>query len=189
MPIQARLIHPTGTRISLRRFVMANDDRSCPVSGYHTAEVVIDESDEHVEQFWDDPIQRSPTLYQEDTRWPTYCACGYTFTDSDEWQVNHKRRWSTDSGVPEPGDLFWATWHHSGTPHLYAICPDGRLWDCDGPSSNGNGWTRTGDPPAITCSPSIWTDMPHGYHGFLQGGVFTDDLSGKVFDAKPYGYM
>lgn len=197
MPVQARLIHPTGTRVYLRRFVLSGDAETCPVQGYHNAEALVDESDEPVEAFWEEPANRNPALYQDDARWSTHCTCGYAFTGDDERQVNHVRRWNTASGLPEPGDMFWREdgglsrdrqkWED--TPHLYAVCPDGRMWDIDSASSNGNGWTRTGEPPAITCSPSIWTDTEKGYHGFLQGGVWTDDLSGKVFDAKPYGYM
>jgi len=192
MPIQARLIHPTGTRVYLCRYASAIDDgKVCLCDGFtwHNAETLISETDEPVERFYELVAEREASRYDGDARWPTHCACGYAFTDADERQVNHKRRWSTDSGLPEPGDLFWVPWYHFDTPHLHAICPDGRLWDVDGVASNGPGWTRTGEPPAITCSPSIWTDMDKGYHGFLVDGVFSDDLSGKVFDAKPYGYM
>jgi len=192
MPIQARLIHPTGTRVYLRRYASAMDGgKICPCDGmtYHNADTLISETDEPVERFYELVAEREASHYDGDERWPTHCACGYAFTDADERQVNHKRRWSTGSGLPELGDLFWVPWHYSGTPHLHAICPDGRLWNVDGVASNGPGWTRTGEPPAITCSPSIWTDMDKGYHGFLQGGVFSDDLSGKTFDAQPYEYM
>ncbi len=57
-------------------------------------------------------------------------------------------------------------------PPINVVCPDGRDWCPDSKSSNGSGWTVTGDVPRITCSPSIWTDMPRGYHGFLTKGVF-----------------
>lgn len=60
-------------------------------------------------------------------------------------------------------------------PPLMIVCPDFRPWCPDQRSSNGTGWTVTGEAPAITCAPSIWTSMgaTDAYHGFLQDGVFT----------------
>jgi hypothetical protein len=37
---------------------------------------------------------------------------------------------------------------------------------------HGEGWTVTGEPPLITCSPSI--HFPGYYHGFLTTGVVSD---------------
>ncbi len=195
--MKARLIQPIGTRTYLCRYVGASDgSKICPLPewDYHNAEAVGGESSEPAETFWQDDPRRLAMPSHDDARWPSRCACGYVFTEDDSWQLTYKRWWNTDSGYPEPGDLFWrpdgglSRDRQKGdeTPHLYAICPDGRAWDIDGGSSNGNGWTRTGEPPTITCSPSIWTNMPHGYHGFLQNGEWTADLSGQTFDAKPY---
>jgi hypothetical protein len=41
------------------------------------------------------------------------------------------------------------------------------------------GWTVTGEPPAITMTPSIHT--PGVYHGYLTAGVITDDLDGRRY--------
>jgi hypothetical protein len=62
---------------------------------------------------------------------------------------------------------------------LYVVTPGGH-WPVDHPSSdNGPGWTRTGEPPNVTASPSI--NFVGRYHGFLQNGVLTDDCEGRVF--------
>jgi hypothetical protein len=60
---------------------------------------------------------------------------------------------------------------------------------------NGDGWIVTGEWPNITASPSIDCQTPGGtygpyYHGFLQGGVFSADVSGRVFPVPniPPGY-
>ena len=40
-------------------------------------------------------------------------------------------------------------------------------------------WTRTGEAPFITASPSInWVGK---YHGWLQNGILTDDCEGRKF--------
>lgn len=56
-------------------------------------------------------------------------------------------------------------------PPLNVVCPDYSDWTVDAKSSNGSGWTVTGEAPLISCSPSI--QVP-GYHGYLTNGVFTD---------------
>lgn len=61
-------------------------------------------------------------------------------------------------------------------------CPNGGVWVPDQKSSNGTGWTVVGDAPNITCTPSIDIKTgAKGYHGFLQNGIFTDDLEGRTY--------
>lgn len=67
---------------------------------------------------------------------------------------------------------YWRDWSHKRAP-ICVLCPNGKEWCVDAKSSNGDGWTVTGDPPTITCAPSI---MVPGYHGFLRGGVFTPNM-------------
>jgi hypothetical protein len=64
----------------------------------------------------------------------------------------------------------WAPWR----PPLTVVCPDHRHWTPDSKSVNGDGWTVTGEPASLTCSPSIWTRMsdPTSFHGYLTNGVF-----------------
>lgn len=68
--------------------------------------------------------------------------------------------------------MYWEQWSNKRPP-ICVLCPNGREWCVDAKSSNGEGWTVTGDPPLLTCAPSI--AVP-GYHGFLQNGVFTPNL-------------
>jgi hypothetical protein len=58
-------------------------------------------------------------------------------------------------------------------PPISVLCPSGSEWCVDQVSSNGEGWQVTGDPPRITCQPSI---VVPGYHGFLRDGVFTPNM-------------
>lgn len=68
--------------------------------------------------------------------------------------------------------MYWQQWSDKRPP-ICVLCPNGREWVVDAKSSNGEGWTVTGDPPRITCAPSI---LVPGYHGFLREGVFTPNL-------------
>jgi hypothetical protein len=56
---------------------------------------------------------------------------------------------------------------------LIVRLPDRRDWIIDGPSSNGNGWTRTGLPEdgTLDVNPSILTPE---YHGFLRNGALVN---------------
>jgi hypothetical protein len=68
--------------------------------------------------------------------------------------------------------FYWQQWSHLRPP-ISVLCPNGAEWCVDAKSSNGDGWTVTGAPPKITCSPSI---LVPGYHGFLRDGVFTANI-------------
>lgn len=190
--MRARLIHEIGTVIYLRRYRAGpwsgKPASPCPLVpgeySYHQARVEVARTDQPREKLLAESGKGS---YADDPRWPTHCACGYAFADDDEWQVMPERLYDTESGEQEPGDLYWATWGglskdkrkwEEGIPHLHGVCPNGVHWDIDGPSSNGNGWTRTGEPPNITASPSI---LVPGYHGFLQNGEWTPDLDGHAY--------
>lgn len=76
----------------------------------------------------------------------------------------------------EPGNFlsphYWRDWAAKRAP-IAVVCPNGCEWEIDRWSSNGDGWTVTGDLPNITCSPSI---ICGDYHGFLRGGEFTGNL-------------
>lgn len=76
--------------------------------------------------------------------------------------------------------FYWTTWSEKRPP-ISVLCPNGAEWCVDAKSSNGFGWTVVGEPPLISCTPSI--DVP-GYHGFLgingaAPGFFTPDLAGR----------
>jgi hypothetical protein len=116
--------------------------------------------------------------------------------------VLRDRLWDTPSEKLEPGCIFladWLTptqWASQGYSRQYwercriagrilaplgAVCPDGQTWVIDAPASNGatgadgltDGWTVEGEPPRITCRPSIDTGT---YHGWLRDGVFSDSV-------------
>ncbi len=160
---------------------------TCPNSwnrgpGYHNAQVLLG---------------KSPTLedwayggnhrdYPEE-RWPKKCEwCGQAVPPEQHRNENgegmevvrhilHKRLYNTESGDPEPGDLYFANWLHwkaddeAGPgrclfwdnckgPHLMAVLPNGREWDIDSRASNctmkedrmHRCWIRRGDPPLVT---------------------------------------
>jgi hypothetical protein len=70
---------------------------------------------------------------------------------------------------------YWRDWSDKRPP-ICVVCPNGEQWEIDRWSSNGTGWTVTGELPHITCSPSI---VVVGYHGFLRDGEFSADLDGR----------
>jgi len=67
-------------------------------------------------------------------------------------------------------------------PPITVMCPNGREWLIDQVSSNGTGWTVTGEAPLITAMPSI---VVPGYHGWLKDGIFTDDIEGRGPNGHP----
>jgi hypothetical protein len=70
---------------------------------------------------------------------------------------------------------YWRDWAHARPP-ICVVGPNGEEWEVDRKSSNGDGWTVTGEWPRLTCAPSI---VLTGYHGFLRDGLFTDDVEGR----------
>lgn len=72
---------------------------------------------------------------------------------------------------------YWRDWASKRAP-ICVVCPNGETWQIDRRSSNGNGWTVTGELPRITCAPSI---VAGNYHGFLRDGEFTADLEGRLY--------
>lgn len=196
--IRCFLLEPTGkVRHGLRRYAFM---QACPEApgrpnltdgpclSYHNAETVLcvmtpqNDGDRTSGDYW----------AHDDPKWPKTCArCGYEFQDGDYWQ---RTAWPVYAR-PTDGQLFtlhdapvgamwWADWlagHHEspkhkargGGPHLIVKTPAGD-WDIDAPSSNGDGWDRTGTPPVVTCTPSIGMPgaqgHPYAYHGFLTAG-------------------
>lgn len=57
---------------------------------------------------------------------------------------------------------------------LVVLLPSRSFWYPDRPDRT---WTRTGEPPNITVTPSI--NHVGQYHGFLKNGVLTDDVDGR----------
>ena len=189
------LLETDRARMSLRRY---STDRAepCPAGYYHetktfvgTAPLTIDgEGNWHVEM---------PQPPHTDPRWPTHCACGYTFTEADNWVLSPSRIYTRqDTGAEltldeaEPG-MMWRSWWfedewHGPDGKSYTIrLPGGGEWAMDGPSTSGPGWTRSGEAPNITARPSILTkdcSAWRGYHGWLTDGVLSDDLEGRTYE-------
>lgn len=167
-----------AVRVSLRRY---QGNAACPLPwSYHNASIVIG----------DEPAPLDPQGMlghgrddhpHEDPRWPATCLCGYAFKAGDEWQCNVDRlfkgppdgRLYTTRDMP-PGAMYDATWWNvpgpDGVTLTVVLPPNGGddVWHPDSPSSNSNTpWTRTGEIPRVTCTPSILTPR---YHGFLTDG-------------------
>jgi hypothetical protein len=62
---------------------------------------------------------------------------------------------------------------------ICVMCPDGSNWIVDQKSSNGDGWTITGEEPKLTAKPSIQTP---GYHSWLTDGLFGTDPNCKLYE-------
>lgn len=104
--------------------------------------------------------------------------------------------YNTESGKPEPGDLFFTEethkcfhWDNCDGRHLHAVCPNGQVWDVDSRATNCNMpedrthrcWVREGEPPNVTagkaghtCTAGAGSILAGDYHGFLTNGAFTE---------------
>ena len=193
--MKIRLIEEIGTRALLRVF-----DSSSECHGgdkkYHEALIYLGDSSKNAD--WG--FAGNQDDYAVD-KWPKVCACcGIPFTDKAYRQVHYHRRYNTASGVPEPGDCFYAPWYHDPEDkrlycpwdncndprgHLMVILPNGREWDTDSRASNctmkddkqHRCWVKHGDPPDLhvdkaghTCQAGAGSIMSGDYHGFLHNG-------------------
>lgn len=183
-------------RAWLRRYVGSDSERCPAMEGehsYHTAQAQIeDQLQLKTPEGYYDSISIGPFI--GDPRWPTHCACGREFAEDEPWQVLSHVLYAREDGQKEwtvrdlpPGAMFDTPW----LPKTW-VGPDGRslsvslppqvedmmanIWHIDGESSSGGRWTRTGEPPELTVSPSILTNR---YHGFLHNGVLTDSLADR----------
>lgn len=130
----------------------------------------------------------------KDPRWPKTCKnCGQKFKAKHVWQVFTHHLYKTPDGKlvtihpnpqsPEltcpPGAMLWVDWvpddwcGPEGKGSLSVMTPGG-IWHIDAPATGGGRWTRTGEPPNVTATPSILIGT--AYHGFLTGGVLTDPI-------------
>jgi hypothetical protein len=169
---------------SFRRYRMSEVEPApgdkCPGPySYHNAQAPLDEIDWPVKTVIEAFTSQFP---HDDPRWPKKCAeCDYVFQESDQWQIFTDTLYQrTDTGqivtlADAPPGAMWDAWwmgdHYKGRDglHLCVLLPDGTHWTVDGPSSGGGpGWSRTGQPPKVTASPSILTIK---YHGYLIDGM------------------
>jgi hypothetical protein len=183
--IQCFLLEPSDqAQESLRRFVWSGEGQKCPLPhGYHNASAVRG----HI-AFPLDPKSNGYGMDAKDHSdplWPTHCGCGYAFADTDQWQYNVDRLWRrVDTGElftlddAPPGAMWFAPWYEDTFKG-----PDGRSlvvktpagdWLVDSISSGGGRWTRTGEAPRVTASPSILFHGTPGYHGWLRDGQLVE---------------
>lgn len=81
-----------------------------------------------------------------------------------------------------PGAVWFE--EYKGERKWVLMLPDGCLFYQDQQSTDGSfPWTSEGEPPNITVSPSIH-DVGL-YHGFVTGGVISDDVNGRKFPQHP----
>lgn len=135
---------------------------------------------------------------RQDERWPKTCACGYVFTDDDEWQNFTSRVFVAEDGrqwpqreLP-PGAMYFEDWlptkmywDNKTDHHLIVVLPDGTEWNVDSRCNNctmledrtHRCWVRTGEPPNVTagkgghtCSAGAGSILTPKWHGFLQNG-------------------
>jgi hypothetical protein len=173
--------------------------KACPLNGYsHLARAWAGETPvEQHEVGYFEPVDRDALLVpHNDPRWPQQCGCGYRFTPDD----NYSSSASTIYCNPETGEeyllrdapvgaMWYADWMCHGIPPERSgpgtfRGPDGHClnmqlpgdwdWCIDGPATNGDGWTRTGTPPNVTASPSVWANAPKGWHGWLRNGELVE---------------
>lgn len=71
--------------------------------------------------------------------------------------------------------FYWQQWSDKRAP-ICVLCPNGVEWCVDAKSSNGEGWTVTGDPPHLVVSPSIAVTGYHGFLGQQTPGVFSGNI-------------
>lgn len=186
-------VQPGRAARSLRRYSRDYNAGMCGGRGFHNASVRIGD------EAYPLADERNGTGYEAeddekaDVRWPTTCEwCGaYAFLREDRWQVNVDRLFArSDGGAPmtlaearkTPGAMWDCGWNRGLAG--YTPGPDGRIlcvttpgegeWVIDGPASDGGRWTRTGDAPNLTVTPSIVVGgvrSAQRYHGWLRDGV------------------
>jgi hypothetical protein len=172
MPWPCFLIEEADPRVEYLIFHKADD-------GYHRSVVAVLEGVE-----WDDKPDDPPD------GWPTACPrCGVEMSRSERSMMGTRswRRPGEDETRPDQHDwgagaMFdaseWAaeSWRGAdGRCWGVVLPPAGRgdFWLIDGPAASGERWTRTGEAPVLTVTPSILTPR---YHGHLTAGVLTGSL-------------
>lgn len=191
MHIQCFMVEKTGlVDIRLRRYVSTPEMTSCSVHpwGYHNAIATVAVG--VPAQLDADGIYLWIDTPKDDPSWPKACVCGYEFRADDNWQtmqVEQFRR--VDSGEvlegPDHNLPAGALWYANDKwPFYYPNPQDGKVlacktpggvWIIDGRANNGPkdaaGWSRTGEPPNVTVTPSIQAGW---YHGWLRNGELVE---------------
>lgn len=81
-------------------------------------------------------------------------------------------------------DEYIRDWLGKRSPLMVRL-PNGFEFCLDWKASHAanSGWTVSGDVPNVTVHPSInmFPGKPDGWHGFVRGGIITDDLEGRRY--------
>lgn len=191
------LVEPTDRCRRWLRVYESHDCPGAPGQGFCNAQTLV--ADGPVLWTLDEAGRKDHyRTEEEDVRggaWPLACDdCHRQFGDKAVRQVHYELLYALPDGTlctnrEMPVGAIWraehmeAHWGNPGDGRCYQVqLPPGGLgdqWIIEQPSQSGGHWTRTGEPPDFTCSPSILTPR---YHGFLQNGVLTDDLDGHRYD-------
>ncbi len=206
MTLQCTMIEPVG---KYKEYVVLWDGDGCP-GRLHSARLNVgpcaidDREPPPLADMpeWEGACERCGEAIPWRTAVKTPHGCGdpTCMTSSLKRSAGTRVTWSTPSGKPEPGSMFWQYWnvgenHHcSGNwdgcqgPHLIAVCPNGSEWDIDSRAANctmkdertHRCWIRSGEPPMVTagkaghtCTAGAGSIQAGDYHGFLQNGSFT----------------
>jgi hypothetical protein len=197
--IRCFLLEPTPVAARWLRRYESGDCPEMPgvKPGYRYHNTLARIADDEVRRDPDGTLSISPSSWpEEDDRWPTRCRCGHVFTGSAEQQLFWVQMYRGPDGklysihaseLPAverapAGAMWFADWMP------YSKGPDGRClvvrcpadpdgsgvsdWMPDGPSltNPAPAWQRTGEPPRVTVTPSIFVSPPAGFHGFLTAG-------------------
>jgi hypothetical protein len=187
--MKARFIKEVGTKAFLNAYW-----RGCDVTSglYHRAEIQIAQS-----SIADDEMLGGKPEDVPRERWPQTCLkCGAAVPADAIANIYTRKVYDTESGDPEPGDLFFKVeclnnegkcylWDNCPGPHLHGIVPTGDEWDLDSRASNctmkedrtHRCWVRHGDPPnvtvdksGVTCNAGAGSIQTTKWHGFLRNG-------------------
>ena len=119
---------------------------------------------------------------------PEKCADGGMMThayfvgaDGKIYETNRERAQRHGHLLLVPGAMYLVPRHvvHDGCDLIHVWLPGGRFWCPQRPANNSNRpWVCRGEPPLLTCSPSVDISV---YHGWLQNGVLSDDVEGRVY--------
>jgi len=192
--METRLIMEIGTRVYLGKMWPGE----CG-AGQHRAETLYAEL-----KAGEPPLKINSFKQFPPEAWPTHCeVCGEPVPEEANSYASQTRFYNTESGRPEPGDMFWAPWYHGEDKkfhcqwdncddprgHLIVVLPNGHQWDTDGRASNctmkedrlHRCWCRHGEPPNIhvdknghTCQAGAGSIMAGNYHGFLHNGELVE---------------
>lgn len=148
--IKCRLIEEIGTRVFLRVYWDGCKaiSRFGTVWGYHNAMKSIFDTDKKIGDF-DSPGRIEDYDVNE---FPTTCEhCGEVALSDANKQVFRQRLYNSESGSPEPGDMYYADWYHQkdrdfycrnwdncndSRGHLIVVLPNRQTWDLNSRARN-----------------------------------------------------